>query len=191
MSPIPESEQLVLLGRVVEPRREARRRGAAARSRCADSRSARPRLADARPGLIPQKTRPRSGASTSGTADTGRTIGSRGVRLLVLGGTVFVGRHVVEAALEAGHEVSIFTRGQHGAELFPEVERLRGDRDGDLSALGAGEWDAVVDTSRLLPAPGARVGRGARRARRPLHVRLERLGLRRPERRRTDRGRAA
>ncbi len=73
------------------------------------------------------------------------------MRLLVLGGTVFVGRHIVETALEAGHEVSIFTRGQHGAELFPEVERLHGDRDGDLSALGAGEWDAVVDTSGYFP----------------------------------------
>jgi len=73
------------------------------------------------------------------------------MRLLVLGGTVFVGRHVVEAALAAGHEVSIFTRGQHGAELFPEVERLRGDRDGDLGALESGSWDAVVDTSGYFP----------------------------------------
>ncbi len=73
------------------------------------------------------------------------------MRLLVLGGTVFVGRHIVETALEAGHDVSIFTRGQHGPDLFPEVERLRGDRDGDLSALAAGEWDAVVDTSAYFP----------------------------------------
>ncbi len=73
------------------------------------------------------------------------------MRVLVLGGTVFVGRHIVETALEAGHEVSIFTRGQHGPELFPEVERLRGDRDGDLSALATGEWDAVVDTSGYFP----------------------------------------
>ena len=73
------------------------------------------------------------------------------MRLLVLGGTVFVGRHVVETALAAGHEVSIFTRGQHGPDLFPDVERLRGDRDGDLSALAGREWDAVVDTCGYFP----------------------------------------
>jgi 2'-hydroxyisoflavone reductase len=73
------------------------------------------------------------------------------VRLLVLGGTVFVGRTVVETALAEGHEVSIFTRGRRGPELFPEVERLEGDRDGDLSALARGRWDAVVDTSGYFP----------------------------------------
>jgi len=69
------------------------------------------------------------------------------VRILVLGGTVFLGRHVAAAALERGHELTLFTRGLHGAELFPEVERLRGDRASDLSALASGEWDAVIDTS--------------------------------------------
>lgn len=73
------------------------------------------------------------------------------MRTLVLGGTLFLGRAVVEAALERGHEVSIFTRGQTNPGLFPEVERLRGDRDGDLSALGGREWDAVVDTSGYVP----------------------------------------
>jgi 2'-hydroxyisoflavone reductase len=73
------------------------------------------------------------------------------MRLLVLGGTVFVGRHVIEAALAGGHEVSVFTRGRHGADLFPDAEHLRGDRDGDLGALEHGEWDAVVDTSGYFP----------------------------------------
>ena len=73
------------------------------------------------------------------------------MRVLVLGGTVFVGRHVVEAALARGDEVTLFHRGRHGADLFPDVERLTGDRDGDLSALAGREWDAVVDTSAYFP----------------------------------------
>jgi 2'-hydroxyisoflavone reductase len=73
------------------------------------------------------------------------------LRLLVLGGTKFLGRAIVDAALAGGHEVSIFTRGQTNPELFPEAEHLVGDRDGDLSALEGGEWDAVVDTSGFFP----------------------------------------
>jgi 2'-hydroxyisoflavone reductase len=73
------------------------------------------------------------------------------MRLLVLGGTEFVGRHVVEAALARGHEVTLFNRGRTRPELFPEVEKLRGDRDGDLGALAGRSWDAVVDTSGYVP----------------------------------------
>lgn len=73
------------------------------------------------------------------------------MRLLVLGGTVFLGRHLVEEALARGHEVTLFTRGQHGSELFPEAERLRGDRDGDLEALRGRAWDAAIDTSGYVP----------------------------------------
>jgi len=73
------------------------------------------------------------------------------VRLLILGGTVFVGRHIVRAAQERGHEVTLFNRGQSNPDLFPGVEQLRGDRDGDLSALDGGRWDAVVDTGGYVP----------------------------------------
>ena len=73
------------------------------------------------------------------------------MRLLVLGGTIFVGRHVAQAALARGDSVTIFNRGRHGRDLFPGVERLRGDRDGDLSALRGRAWDAVVDTSGYFP----------------------------------------
>lgn len=69
------------------------------------------------------------------------------MRILILGGTVFLGRHVAAAALERGHELTLFTRGRHGADLFPDAERLVGDRAGDLSALEGREWDVVVDTS--------------------------------------------
>jgi len=73
------------------------------------------------------------------------------MRILVLGGTQFLGRHVVDAALERGHDVTLFNRGQTRPELFPDVEKLHGDRDGDLSALEGRSFDAVVDTSGYVP----------------------------------------
>ena len=73
------------------------------------------------------------------------------MKLLVLGGTKFLGRHSVDAALAAGHDVTIFTRGQTNPELYPDVERLTGNRDGDLGALEGRTWDGVVDTSGYVP----------------------------------------
>ena len=73
------------------------------------------------------------------------------MKLLVLGGTKFLGRHTVDAALAAGHDVTIFTRGQTNADLYPHVERLTGDRDGDLGALEGRAWDGVIDTSGYVP----------------------------------------
>jgi len=74
------------------------------------------------------------------------------VRILVLGGTAFVGRAIVEDALRSGAEVTLFGRGRTGTELFPGAPRLAGDRDtGDYSALADGRWDAVVDVSGYLP----------------------------------------
>lgn len=73
------------------------------------------------------------------------------MRILVLGGTQFLGRHVVDAALEHGHRITLFNRGQTRPELFPDVEKLRGDRDGDLEALAGRIFDAVVDTSGYVP----------------------------------------
>src|SRR5205809_7978293 len=73
------------------------------------------------------------------------------MKLLVLGGTKFLGRHAVDAALAGGNDVTIFTRGRRNPELFPEVEHLQGDRDGDLDALKGGTWDGVVDTSGYVP----------------------------------------
>ena len=69
----------------------------------------------------------------------------------MLGGTKFLGRHAVDAALADGHEVSIFTRGETNPDLFPEAEHLRGDRDGNLDALAGRTWDGVVDTSGYVP----------------------------------------
>ena len=73
------------------------------------------------------------------------------MKLLVLGGTRFLGRAIVEAALAGGHEVSIFTRGQTNSDLFPEAEHLTGDRDGDLAALEGGHWDTAIDTCGYYP----------------------------------------
>jgi 2'-hydroxyisoflavone reductase len=73
------------------------------------------------------------------------------MRLLILGGTLFLGRHLVDAARAAGHEVTLFHRGRTGAGLFPDVERLLGDREGDLAALRHRRWDAVVDTCGFRP----------------------------------------
>jgi 2'-hydroxyisoflavone reductase len=73
------------------------------------------------------------------------------MRILILGGTRFLGRHTVDVALARGHDVTLFNRGQTSPLLFPDVEKLRGDRDGDLSALEGRAFDAVVDTSGYVP----------------------------------------
>lgn len=73
------------------------------------------------------------------------------MELLVLGGTRFLGRHLVGAALERGHRMTLFNRGKSNPGLFPEVEELRGERGGDLSALQGRRWDAAIDTSGYLP----------------------------------------
>jgi nucleoside-diphosphate-sugar epimerase len=77
---------------------------------------------------------------------------SKAVRLLVLGGTKFLGRAVVECALQRGHAVTLFNRGHTNPDLFPEAERLRGDREGDLDFLRGRDWDAVVDPSGYVPS---------------------------------------
>ena len=73
------------------------------------------------------------------------------IDLLVLGGTGFIGPHLVRHAVARGHRVTIFTRGRHDAELPSEVDRLSGDRNGQLDALEGKRWDAVVDDSATNP----------------------------------------
>lgn len=75
------------------------------------------------------------------------------MKLLILGGSLFLGRVLVETALQRGHELTLFNRGQTQPELFPQTVKLRGNRrSGDLDALnGAGPWDAVIDTSGYEP----------------------------------------
>ena len=73
------------------------------------------------------------------------------MNLLVLGGTRFLGRHLVEAALARGHDLTLFNRGRTAPGLFVGVEHLCGERDGDLALLRGRRWDAVVDTCGYLP----------------------------------------
>jgi 2'-hydroxyisoflavone reductase len=73
------------------------------------------------------------------------------VRILILGGASFLGRHVVEAALAGHHEVTLFNRGLTNPDLYPDTEKLHGDRGGNLDVLSARTFDVVIDTSGQLP----------------------------------------
>jgi nucleoside-diphosphate-sugar epimerase len=82
------------------------------------------------------------------------------LKLLILGGTAFLGPHLIEAAQARGHEITLFNRGRTNTHLFPELEKLVGDRDPNkgegLNALQAEltkgrRWDAVIDTSSYVP----------------------------------------
>jgi len=80
------------------------------------------------------------------------TRASKPLRLLVLGGTAFLGPHFVRAARAAGHEVTLFNRGKTNPEMFRDLEQLRGDRDKrELDALKGRDWDAAIDTSGYVP----------------------------------------
>ncbi len=78
------------------------------------------------------------------------------MNLLVLGGTVFLGRHLAVAALEAGHRVTLFHRGRHPLDAQvrgdDRLEVVNGDRRRDLAALDGRSWDAVLDTSGYVPS---------------------------------------
>jgi 2'-hydroxyisoflavone reductase len=70
---------------------------------------------------------------------------------LILGGTQFVGRHLVDAAQARGHELTLFNRGKTDANAYPEVEQLRGDRDNNVEALRGRRWDAAIDVAARIP----------------------------------------
>lgn len=73
------------------------------------------------------------------------------MELLLLGGPRFLGHALIEAALASGHKVTMFNRGRSNPHLFPQVERLTGDRDGGLGALAGRHWDLVIDTCGYVP----------------------------------------
>jgi 2'-hydroxyisoflavone reductase len=73
------------------------------------------------------------------------------VRILIIGGTRFVGRHLVEAALGHGHEVTLFNRSKSNPGLFPDVETITGDREKDLDKLQGRIWDTAVDVVGYVP----------------------------------------
>jgi 2'-hydroxyisoflavone reductase len=73
------------------------------------------------------------------------------MKILILGGTKFLGRHLVDAALATGHEVTLFNRGQTNPTLFPNTETIHGDREQDINKLSGREWDAAIDVAGYLP----------------------------------------
>ena len=73
------------------------------------------------------------------------------MKILIIGGTRFVGRHLVSAALSRNHEVTLFNRGKHPSEDMAKVETICGDRNSDLYQLQGRRWDAVIDTCGYLP----------------------------------------
>lgn len=80
---------------------------------------------------------------------------TRKLKILFLGGTGFLGPHTVNYALARGHQVTLFNRGKTNTDLFPHLNKIQGNRDpqidGGLRNLAKGEWDAVIDTSSLVP----------------------------------------
>ncbi len=84
-------------------------------------------------------------------SDSGGTASPAPLRILILGGTNFIGPHQVRAAVERGHEVTLFNRGLTNPDLFPDLETLIGDRNGELGALAGREWDVVLDNSANIP----------------------------------------
>ncbi len=73
------------------------------------------------------------------------------MQILIIGGTRFLGRALVDAARQRGHTLTLFNRGKSNPDLYPEIEQLHGDRDGDLSVLAGRRWQAVIDTCAYSP----------------------------------------
>src|SRR5688572_29987853 len=73
------------------------------------------------------------------------------LRVLIFGGTGFIGPHFVRVLLEGGHKLTLFNRGKRNPGLFPDVETLIGDRNGQVDALKGRDWDVVVDDSGYFP----------------------------------------
>jgi nucleoside-diphosphate-sugar epimerase len=99
--------------------------------------------------------RPASGATLRSRPRTGTTApverAPKPLRILILGGTGFIGPHQVRYAVARGHKVTVFNRGRRQADLPKEVEHLQGDRNGQLDSLKGKKWDVVIDNPTTLP----------------------------------------
>jgi 2'-hydroxyisoflavone reductase len=73
------------------------------------------------------------------------------MKILIIGGTRFLGRHIVHKAIELGHEITLFNRGKSNPGLFPQIETVFGDRETELYKLSNRVWDVVIDTCGYLP----------------------------------------
>jgi len=95
-------------------------------------------------------------ASTPAQQSDARAAGSskpESLRILILGGTGFIGPHLVERARERGHTLTLFNRGKTNAGIFPDIEQLHGDRNepGGIDVLAKREWDVAIDTNGYFP----------------------------------------
>jgi 2'-hydroxyisoflavone reductase len=90
-----------------------------------------------------------AGAFSAALPSFGRKI--RPLKILILGGTRFIGLHMTALALERGHTLTFFNRGKTKTDRYPEVERIKGDRNGDIDGLKGRQWDAVIDNSGYVP----------------------------------------
>jgi 2'-hydroxyisoflavone reductase len=73
------------------------------------------------------------------------------LRILVLGGTRFIGLHMTALALQRGHTLTFFNRGKTHTDKFPQIERIKGDRNGEIDGLRNRQWDVVIDNSGYVP----------------------------------------
>jgi len=89
------------------------------------------------------------GATAAALPAFGRKI--KPLKILILGGTRFIGLHMTALALQRGHTVTFFNRGHTKADRFPEVERIHGDRNGQIDGLKGRAWDVVIDNSGYVP----------------------------------------
>ena len=89
--------------------------------------------------------------TTEQTGVSGTTAFGSPLKILILGGTGFIGPHMVREGLRRGQVIELFNRGRTNSELFPDLKLYKGDRDGGLSVLEGGEWDVVIDNSGYVP----------------------------------------
>ena len=92
-----------------------------------------------------------NGWATRALADMTRVRADRRLKILVLGGTAFLGPAIVDDALARGHEVTLFNRGRTNPHLYPDLEKIVGDRKVSHDALKGRKWDVVIDTSGYYP----------------------------------------
>ena len=92
-----------------------------------------------------------AGSAALAAAGQASSRAAKPLRILILGGTRFLGVHLTQLALDRGHQVTQFNRGKTNPDLFPQVEHLHGDRDGQLDSLRGRKWDAVIDDSGYVP----------------------------------------
>ncbi|HET9864195.1 MAG TPA: hypothetical protein VFP37_12170, partial [Steroidobacteraceae bacterium] len=90
-----------------------------------------------------------AGAASAAIPAFGRKI--KPLDILILGGTRFIGLHMTSLALERGHKLTFFNRGKTHTDKFPGIERIKGDRNGEIDGLKGRKWDVVIDNSGYVP----------------------------------------